>query len=249
MLDVGDGQQLYWEVSGNPAGKPVVFLHGGPGGGVVADAAPVLRPRCLPHRAVRSARLRPIDSRTSPTGRTCRSTPPTIWSPTSKRCAPISASSAGWSSAARGVRRSRSPTPATPRPRHRTGVARNLPAAAQRDRLVLQRRCGRDVPRPVGGIPRTGRRGGTRGASRRHLPPPAALPRPGRGAGRRDRMVDVGRRHELAATPARPGRGDLRAPVRARVRADREPLLLPPRVSSRTVRSCATRICCTAFPG
>jgi proline iminopeptidase len=31
MLDVGDGHQIYWEVSGNPAGKPVVFLHGGPG--------------------------------------------------------------------------------------------------------------------------------------------------------------------------------------------------------------------------
>lgn len=33
MLDVGDGQHLYWEESGNPDGKPVVFLHGGPGGG------------------------------------------------------------------------------------------------------------------------------------------------------------------------------------------------------------------------
>jgi proline iminopeptidase len=33
MLDVGDGHQLYWELSGNPEGKPVVFLHGGPGGG------------------------------------------------------------------------------------------------------------------------------------------------------------------------------------------------------------------------
>jgi proline iminopeptidase len=33
MLDVGDGQRLYWEESGNPEGKPVVFLHGGPGGG------------------------------------------------------------------------------------------------------------------------------------------------------------------------------------------------------------------------
>jgi len=32
MLDVGDGQLLYWEQSGNPAGKPVVMLHGGPGG-------------------------------------------------------------------------------------------------------------------------------------------------------------------------------------------------------------------------
>jgi len=34
MLDVGDGQHLYWEASGNPKGKPVVFLHGGPGGEV-----------------------------------------------------------------------------------------------------------------------------------------------------------------------------------------------------------------------
>ena len=32
-LDVGDGHTLYWELSGNPNGKPVVFLHGGPGGG------------------------------------------------------------------------------------------------------------------------------------------------------------------------------------------------------------------------
>ncbi|MEO9327527.1 prolyl aminopeptidase [Gordonia aurantiaca] len=32
-LDVGDGQQVYWETSGNPDGRPVVFVHGGPGGG------------------------------------------------------------------------------------------------------------------------------------------------------------------------------------------------------------------------
>jgi proline iminopeptidase len=37
MLDVGDGQQLYYEWCGNPAGKPVVFLHGGPGAGIVPD--------------------------------------------------------------------------------------------------------------------------------------------------------------------------------------------------------------------
>ncbi|WP_040834378.1 prolyl aminopeptidase [Nocardia brevicatena] len=35
MLTVGDGQSVYWEVSGNPDGKPAVFLHGGPGGGVI----------------------------------------------------------------------------------------------------------------------------------------------------------------------------------------------------------------------
>ena len=28
---------VYWEVSGNPAGRPVVFLHGGPGAGASAD--------------------------------------------------------------------------------------------------------------------------------------------------------------------------------------------------------------------
>jgi len=33
MLPVSDVHTLYWEVSGNPKGKPVVFLHGGPGGG------------------------------------------------------------------------------------------------------------------------------------------------------------------------------------------------------------------------
>jgi proline iminopeptidase len=32
-LDVGDGHQIYWEVCGNPSGKPVVVLHGGPGSG------------------------------------------------------------------------------------------------------------------------------------------------------------------------------------------------------------------------
>jgi proline iminopeptidase len=32
-LEVGDGHALYFEESGNRDGKPVVFLHGGPGGG------------------------------------------------------------------------------------------------------------------------------------------------------------------------------------------------------------------------
>lgn len=32
-LEVGDGHELYYEESGNPRGKPAVFLHGGPGGG------------------------------------------------------------------------------------------------------------------------------------------------------------------------------------------------------------------------
>jgi proline iminopeptidase len=33
MLDVGDGNLVYWEASGNPQGKPAVLAHGGPGTG------------------------------------------------------------------------------------------------------------------------------------------------------------------------------------------------------------------------
>jgi len=45
-LDVGDGHQLYWELCGNPEGKPVVFLHGGPGAG----ASPSHRSQFDPER-------------------------------------------------------------------------------------------------------------------------------------------------------------------------------------------------------
>ncbi|MFJ3301646.1 prolyl aminopeptidase [Streptomyces sp. NPDC086549] len=33
MLDVGDGNHIYWETCGNPHGKPALVLHGGPGSG------------------------------------------------------------------------------------------------------------------------------------------------------------------------------------------------------------------------
>lgn len=33
MLDVGDGNLVYWETCGDPRGKPAVVLHGGPGSG------------------------------------------------------------------------------------------------------------------------------------------------------------------------------------------------------------------------
>lgn len=35
MLDVGDGHTMYYETHGNPKGRPIVCLHGGPGGGLV----------------------------------------------------------------------------------------------------------------------------------------------------------------------------------------------------------------------
>ncbi|HEY0639621.1 MAG TPA: prolyl aminopeptidase [Pseudonocardiaceae bacterium] len=33
LLDVGDGNQVYWEACGNPDGKPALVVHGGPGSG------------------------------------------------------------------------------------------------------------------------------------------------------------------------------------------------------------------------
>jgi len=37
LLDVGDGQRVYWEVCGSPNGKPAVVLHGGPGSGCTPE--------------------------------------------------------------------------------------------------------------------------------------------------------------------------------------------------------------------
>ncbi|MFJ2130105.1 prolyl aminopeptidase [Streptomyces sp. NPDC088846] len=33
MLDVGEGNLVYWEVCGNPEGRPALVVHGGPGSG------------------------------------------------------------------------------------------------------------------------------------------------------------------------------------------------------------------------
>ena len=38
LLEVADGQSLYWETVGNPAGIPVLYLHGGPGSGCAVGA-------------------------------------------------------------------------------------------------------------------------------------------------------------------------------------------------------------------
>jgi proline iminopeptidase len=44
LLDVGDGHQVYWELCGNPRGKPAVFLHGGPGSGCSHDHRRLFNP-------------------------------------------------------------------------------------------------------------------------------------------------------------------------------------------------------------
>jgi len=44
-LAVGDGHELYYEQSGNPLGKPAVFLHGGPGSGTEPQQRRFFDPR------------------------------------------------------------------------------------------------------------------------------------------------------------------------------------------------------------
>lgn len=45
FLDTEDGHKIYWELVGNPQGKPAVFLHGGPGAGCNANHRRVFDPQ------------------------------------------------------------------------------------------------------------------------------------------------------------------------------------------------------------
>jgi proline iminopeptidase len=45
MLDVGDGNLVYWEACGNPDGKPAVVVHGGPGSGCSTGPRRMFDPR------------------------------------------------------------------------------------------------------------------------------------------------------------------------------------------------------------
>jgi proline iminopeptidase len=45
MLDVGDGNFVYWETCGNPEGKPALVLHGGPGSGCTPGMRRYFDPR------------------------------------------------------------------------------------------------------------------------------------------------------------------------------------------------------------
>jgi proline iminopeptidase len=44
-LDVGKGHSIYYELSGNPKGKPVLFVHGGPGGGFSSNDKRYFNPK------------------------------------------------------------------------------------------------------------------------------------------------------------------------------------------------------------
>lgn len=44
FLDVGQGNRVYWEACGHPAGQPAVYVHGGPGSGSSAGARRLFDP-------------------------------------------------------------------------------------------------------------------------------------------------------------------------------------------------------------
>lgn len=44
MLDVGDGNLIYWETCGNPDGVPALIVHGGPGSGCTASVRSAFNP-------------------------------------------------------------------------------------------------------------------------------------------------------------------------------------------------------------
>ena len=105
-LKVSDLHELYYEECGNPSGKPVVMLHGGPGGGITPFMRRYHDPRLyrivlfdqrgcgrsIPHASLEES---------------------TTWDLVAdlERLRSISVSTAGKRSAARGARRSRWLTP------------------------------------------------------------------------------------------------------------------------------------------
>ncbi len=75
MLEVTGGDLVYWEVCGNPRGKPAVVLHGGPGSGVrrgIGGCSILLRTAlcCLINVVVGGAGLM-----RAPLRQSCRETP------------------------------------------------------------------------------------------------------------------------------------------------------------------------------
>ena len=60
MIAVDERHTLYVEESGNAHGIPVLFVHGGPGGGTSPAHRSFLRSGKIPNHPVRPARLWPL---------------------------------------------------------------------------------------------------------------------------------------------------------------------------------------------
>ena len=70
MLEVSKLHTIYWEVSGNPSGTPVMVLHGGPGGGSQAEYRRYFDPAVYRVVQVAKQKIIPIHNPHPPDGPT-----------------------------------------------------------------------------------------------------------------------------------------------------------------------------------
>ena len=198
MLDVGDGHSLYWELCGNPDGKPVVFLHGGPGGGCSPDHRRQFNPArynilLFDQRGCGSRRPTP---RSKPTR-------PGTWSPISRGCARWSESRNGmvfggcWGSTLALAYAQTHPERASELVLR--GIFTVPPVRARLD--VQGRRRLADLPDKWRRVPRADPRGRAR-RPRRRLSAPPDQRRPGRAARRGQGVEQMGRRDRHPAARA-----------------------------------------------
>ena len=171
-LKVSELHTIHYEECGNPKGKPLIFLHGGPGGGIEPIYPRYFNPK--------KWRIVLFDQRG------CGKSKPhaelkenTTWDLVAdiERCASTSASSAGWSSAGAGAARWHWPTP---RPTPSAAKASSCAASS----CSATRNCAGSTRRaPISSSPTPGRTTSTHPAEGKRrpgqsLPPPPDQPGP-----------------------------------------------------------------------
>ena len=189
MLDVGDGHRVYVEQCGAPGGVPVVILHGGPGGG----CSPVMRRYFDPQ----VYRVILFDQRGCGRSRPHASV---VANTTWHLVADIErirmvlgierwmVFGGSW-----GARAGAGLCAGASRPGGAADPAGGVPGHAARARLVLRRRGGAVLARPLGALPGAPGRGGAR-PPRRGLCPAALLGERAGGDAPRPRLGRVGER-------------------------------------------------------
>ena len=243
MLDVGDGHSLYWELCGNPDGKPVVFLHGGPGGGSSPDHRRQFDPDKYKILVFDQRGCGQVDALCQPR-RQHDLAPGRGYREAARRRSRRSTN--GRCSAAAGARPSRWPMPRPIPERVTELVLRGIFLFDQYEIDWMYNDGGASQVYPdkldefLAPIPED-ERGDLVEAYRKRL----TERRPGRAARRRQGVEQVGRRHRHLAAEPRDDRAFHRARTRGRHRPDRESLHGEQRLArgrpaaARARRSCA----------